>query len=302
MKRILTGLAAALFLFLNVPAQATWSIVICDSVTKEVAIGSATCIPGFNLKRALPVVRIEVGAGAAQSSVDSTGRNRRLIWDELAAGVDPEIILLDLEAQDSAHQSRQYGIVDTRGRGVTFTGSGDGAYANGVVGRIGHLTYAIQGNVITGQNVIDAAEQAVRNTPGGIPEKLMAGMEAARAMGGDGRCSCPDMDPPDCGSPPPSFEKSAHVGFMVVTRRGDEELGGCADGLGCARGTYFFSENVSGSRTDPDPVFTLQAAFDAWQVGLIGVPDQVASSVILSRPSVLNTGGEQVTMSIEIVD
>ena len=37
--------------------------------------------------------------------------------------------------------------------------------------------------MITGQPVLDQAEAALRNTPGGIPEKLMAAMEAARAMG-----------------------------------------------------------------------------------------------------------------------
>jgi len=302
MKRFQPIVLAAMLVAAAAPVRATWSIVICDSLTKEVAIGSATCIEGLNLKRYLPVVRVDVGAGAAQSFIDSTGTNRNLIWNELAAGTDPEVILAMLAAQDGGHQTRQYGIVDTRGRAVTFTGTGDGAYASGVVGRIGTLTYAIQGNVITGQPVIDAAEQAVRLTGGGVPEKLMAAMEAARLMGGDGRCSCSNNDPPGCGSPPPSFDKSAHIGFMVIARRGDEELGNCVNGNGCARGRYYFDENVIGGRNDPDPVFTLQAAFDAWRSGLVGVPDQVESSILLSRPSALNTGGEEVTLTIEIVD
>ena len=42
-------------------------------------------------------------------------------------------------------------------------------------------------------------------------ERFMAGLQAGRALGGDGRCSCSFNDPTSCGVPPPDFEKSAHL-------------------------------------------------------------------------------------------
>ena len=64
-------------------ASATWAIILVDTITGEIAVGSATCLTGFDLERWLPVVLVDVGAACAQSFVDNTGQNRRLIFDEL---------------------------------------------------------------------------------------------------------------------------------------------------------------------------------------------------------------------------
>lgn len=282
--------------------NATWSIIIADRETKEVAIGSATCLTNFNLKLRLPVVLVDVGAAAAQSAIDTTGNNRLVIWNQLLAGTPPVEILPILQAQDNAHQSRQYGIVDTRGRAATFSGANNGPYANGLTGVHGNLVYSIQGNVITGQPVLEQAESAILNTPGDIPEKLMAAMEAARDMGGDGRCSCAPNDPTGCGSPPPAFDKSAHVGFMIVARRGDTD-GECTWNRGCANGIYFLRINIANqAETDPDPVNQMRERFDQWRSEMIGVPDAVASTVAFTPERVLNDGQSASTMHVEIKD
>lgn len=284
------------------PLYATWSIIIVDRESAEVAIGAATCLTDFNLKKALPVVLVDVGAAAAQSFIDITGRNRRIIWREMQAGTPPRVILALLEERDTKHQSRQYGIVDTRGRAVTFSGAANGPYANGMIGEFGPLVYSIQGNVITGQPVLDQAEAAILSTSGGIPEKLMAAMEAARDMGGDGRCSCDPADPTRCGSPPPDFEKSAHVGFMIVTRRGDVD-GECTQTRGCANGTYYMSFNVRNQTADdPDPVDQLRDRFDVWRAGLVGVPDAAESRITITPDRLLNDGISTATMRIDVVD
>ncbi len=284
-------------------ARATWSIIIVDTRTREIAIGSATCLTGLNLRRTLAVLRTEIGAAAAQSAVDTTGNNRRLIYEELGNGTDPLRILQMLEQRDRAHQTRQYGIVDVYGRAATFTGNLDGPFANDIRGRIGTLTYAIQGNVITGQPVLDTARDAIENTPGGLPEKLMAAMEAARAMGGDGRCSCDPDDPPGCGSPPPSFEKSAHIGFMLVARRGDRDRGTCRGGFGCAAGDYYLELNISNQQaSDPDPVIQLRERFDAWRLALVGHADAIESRTTVTPDRGLNTAPITATLRIELLD
>lgn len=283
-------------------ARATWSIILVDTENQEIAIGSATCLQFFDLQRGVPVLRVRVGAAAAQSFIDQSAQNRMFIWDELANGTDPAAILKELAVRDPAHQTRQYGIVDVLGRAATFSGSENGAYANGLTGRIGSIAYAIQGNVLTGQPVLDQAEAALRNTPGGIPEKLMAAMEAARAMGGDGRCSCSAGDPTGCGSPPPKFTKSAHIGFMIDARRGDID-GACVRRFGCATGVYFMNFNIlSPNGDDRDPVIQLREQFDVWRTGLIGVPDASASRITVTPAALPADGTSTGTLSIEVRD
>jgi len=209
-------------------AKATWSIILVNVRTGEVAAGSATCLTGFDLKANTPVLLTGIGAVTAQSFVDTTGQNRVFARDQLLLGTDPQEILNRLAQFDSGHQTRQYGIVDTLGRAATFSGAQASQWKGGVTGSFmspeGEIAYAIQGNILTGAPVVLEAEQAVINTPGDLAEKMMAGMEAARVFGGDGRCSCPG-NPTGCGAPPPNFTKSAHIAYMLIARAGDEN--GC---------------------------------------------------------------------------
>ncbi|MBL8296719.1 MAG: hypothetical protein JNN30_00090, partial [Rhodanobacteraceae bacterium] len=63
-------LSSLLFLALPFSASATWSIVVRDADTQEVAVASATCVsreqePGIDLIPELPVIRVGVGAASA---------------------------------------------------------------------------------------------------------------------------------------------------------------------------------------------------------------------------------------------
>jgi hypothetical protein len=207
-------------------ADATWSILLADTRTGEVAVASATCLTGFNLRHNTPVLISGVGGATAQSFVDQTGVNRGVIRDLLLQGIAPDDILLALEASDTGHQTRQYGMLDVQGRTLTFSGSENGQWAGGQTGKVGDLVYAIQGNVLAGAPVVQAAVDAALTTSGDIPEKLMAAMEAAALFGGDGRCSCLSGGPEDCGSPPSNgdFEKSAHIAYMLIARAGDTDI------------------------------------------------------------------------------
>ncbi len=284
------------------PAYATWSIVVVDTKTREVAVGSATCLTNFDLEAGLPMVLVDVGAGAAQGLVDNGAVNRKIIRSQMLQGRSPERIIDMISQTDFQFQGRQFGIVDFRGRSATFVGAAAGQYKGGATGTSGDLAYSIQGNVLTGAPVLQMAESALVNTPGDLPEKLMAAMEAARAMGGDGRCSCSVANPTLCGSPPDFFEKSADVGFMIVTRAGDID-GTCTSAAGCANGDYFMNFNVPFQ--DPsaeDPVFQLRAAFDAWRTSNAGRPDAV-QSVVTIEPSEFSAGtGGMATMTIHLRD
>ena len=247
-------ICSAILILAATPAGATWSIVAADSETQEVVVASATCLTGFDLEQYLPVIVVGKGGGAAQSYVDSTGVRRTIIWNGLHNGSTAQEIVDELLQVTNSHL-HQHGVAEaTVATSATQTGSGNGAYASGTTGSFGSVHYAIQGNVLTGSPVITAAENAFVGTEGDLPARTMAAMEAARSMGGDGRCSCSPSNPTGCGSPPPSFVKAADVGFFIISRYGDTDDPVC-NSSGCADGDYFIDFNIAfQSTSDPDPV------------------------------------------------
>ncbi len=273
-------LAALLGTLLVAPAGATWSIVVVNRRSGEVAIGSATCIASTNLLRGLPVIVVGKGGGVIQASGDF--RDLVVIADGLRRHLSPAEILELVRAAEPAPNQLQTGIValDT-GPPVTFTGRNVGRAKLGVVGEVGDLAYAIQGNVLAGEEVVLAAEAALLGTEGDLGQRLLAAMGAARDFGGDGRCSC-DLGRPDgCGSPPEDFEKSAHVGFLFLSRIGDPEAT-CAQGVDCADQPAYLKLNVRGmdaQEGDPDPVDQLEDLYAAWREARRGRPDGILSQV-----------------------
>ncbi|MBM3978059.1 MAG: DUF1028 domain-containing protein [Planctomycetes bacterium] len=296
--------AVASFLCCTSVSSATWSVVVVDTQTGEVCISSATCIVNFNLQKNLAVVVPGIGAAACQSAIDASGANRLLIWNQLQAGTSPEQILAQLALSDANHKGRQYGIVSLAHAPVTFTGQFVGEGKEGVIGQVGSLRYAIQGNVLTGDPVVYAAETALLATSGSLADRVMAAMEAARVKGGDGRCSCSQVAPTSCGSPPPSFSKSAHCGFLVVARQGDT-LGTCSQATGCANGGYHISLNIAGADSllhDPDPILQLAQKYAQWKLDHVGHPDHLASTVTASAQSLVADGKSKLDVTVRLID
>ncbi|MBL8898875.1 MAG: DUF1028 domain-containing protein [Planctomycetes bacterium] len=288
-------------LLLAQPVRATWSILIIDVTTGEVAVGIATCLTGFDLKPNTIVVVPGQGVAAAQSFVGPLSL-RELIRNGIRNGTTAQQILQQLAIADSGHQTRQYGIASLVGGEITFTGTGAGAWAGGVTGQIGNLRYTVQGNVLTGAPVVTAAEQAILNTPGSIAEKLMVAMEAAASMGGDGRCSCNANNPTACGAPPPSFTKSAHIGLMVVSRPSDVDLP-CTPAQGCGAGVYWMDLNVANQNANaPDAVVQLRQRYDTWRAQQVGRADHFQSTVTLSGNRIRANGFDTITGTVTLRD
>jgi hypothetical protein len=298
LARVATSLLA---LALLAPlASATWSIVVVDMQTGEVGVASATCVANINLIPILPVIRPGEGAAAVQSSRDPSGARKLVIWQGFEAALAPSEIFTNLQSI-GGHQNRQYGIVGWVGAPVAWTGSGAGQGKHEVTGVVGTLKYAIQGNVLVGREPVDAAEAALLSTPGDLGQKVMAAMEAARAMGGDGRCSCSQFQPTSCGAPPPGTWKSAHTGFVILSRVGDG-LGVCNGGTGCASGNYYLRLNFVGGNNDPDPVLELQARYDLWRANLAGRPDHVLSVVTPSATQLKPDGSSSADVLVQLLD
>ena len=173
--------ASSLGLAVATTSSATWSIVLTNSETKEVGVATITCLEGFDLLDFVPVVAVGQGAGAVQAAGDFDGIRRQFILEGLSAGTSPLEMLAAL-AQFEYHDVVQYGIVDTSGGSVTFSGEFTESWSGGVTGSIGPFHYAIQGNVLVGECVVPAIEDAIVSTDGTLPERLIAGMLAARVL------------------------------------------------------------------------------------------------------------------------
>src|SRR6266850_6905524 len=116
MKRAV--LISILLLALQVPAWATWSIVAVDQTTGQVVIASATCVmlePPRTLMSVQAVVVPGKGVAACQAAIDVSGRTQMLVFQEIQKGTEPQQIIRLLH-DDPRIESKQFGIVDLRGR------------------------------------------------------------------------------------------------------------------------------------------------------------------------------------------
>lgn len=297
------GLAALIILFLQSHvANATWSVVIANRDTGEVAASQATCLSNRDLLRGLAAVRVGVGFGVVQNSGDPDGTRRQTIVDGFINSLSPQEILTNLSGI-RGHNKRQYGICNTTDLPVSFSGNGGRNWNGGIVGVAGsndQIVYAIQGNTLVGPCVVNlaelevlaeimAAETAMPPRPVDIPGALMAAMEKAREVGGDGRCSCGGGST-SCGCPIfPKPEKSAHVGYFVVARAGDPDDPVC-DVNGCADEDYFMTFNViDRSNADLDPIDDISGQFVILRTELLNWVDAVQSQVSIDPTSFLMT-------------
>src|SRR6185436_17583041 len=264
MKR--PALTLALLLAINTQAQATWSVVAVDKKSGEVVIASATCVPqqafaGFpakGLKDVQAIIIPGVGVAAAQANVDRTRRLQKLIAGELNKGTDPARIIDMLKADDQTHATRQYGIVDLKGRMAGYSGANNGKQSLDRQGRVEgtQVYFSIQGNILAGDDVVEEAAKAFRQAKGSLTDRVMAAMEAADSRGGDRRCNCKSLPDP----PAPCDNKTAHVAYIVAANKSDKM------GQGLNDGTYFMELQVSDQDIKPDendnPVKTLRMRYD----------------------------------------
>src|SRR5437762_1598189 len=215
-----------LLVLLAVPARAfaTWSIVAVDRSTGRVVIASATCVDRDDdfLKGVQAVVVPGKGIAACQAAVDNTHANQMVVFQELQKGTDPKAIV-EILSKDPAFQSRQFGIVDVKGRSAGHSGLTNGYVSQDIQGQVPgtEIFYAIQGNILRPGRVVPNAVQAFVKTNGAITDRVIAAVEAADGSGGDSRCTCPDW-PTDGVKPAiPCDGKTAHVAYILMAERSD---------------------------------------------------------------------------------
>ncbi len=162
------------------PVKSTFSIVALDHVTGE--IGCAVQSKYFAVGNVVPWVKAGVGAVATQAAgVAAFGPLvlGLLESERLAPAEAIERVLED----DEARETRQLGVVRADGAAAAHTGSSCIAWA-------GHRTgpgYAVQGNILAGEEVVLEMERAFLAGDGSLAERLVAALEAGQAAGGDVR-------------------------------------------------------------------------------------------------------------------
>jgi hypothetical protein len=156
---------------------------------------------------------------------------------------------------------RQYGVVDLRRRGesAAYTGVNCTDYKNHATGP----GYAVQGNILSGQIIIDTMRNTFLRTPGPLADRLMATLEAAKIIGADTRCA--------------SRGTSSRSSFIKVVRIGDGAV-------------PYLQKIVPDSPVGNDPITILHALFDQWKDSLRTRVDPFLSQLSVTPDSLPATG------------
>ncbi len=157
----------------------TFSIVAMDTLTGElgVAVASKVLDVGYIVPWGEP------GTGAVATQAQTNALFGRDGLEILRTGATAEQTLESLLGDDPLKEVRQLGIVDADGNSASFTGSETMDWAGSITGP----GYAIQGNILTGPEVVEEMERAFLAEEGSLGDRLLTALLAGDAAGGDSR-------------------------------------------------------------------------------------------------------------------
>jgi uncharacterized Ntn-hydrolase superfamily protein len=159
---------------------ATYSIAACDLEAGQwgVATQSKFLAVGSVVPWAVP------GVGAVATQAYANPRYGPEGLQLLAEGLSAAEVVARLTEADDGRADRQLGVVDARGAGATYTGSGCMEWAGGLAGP----GFAAQGNILVGEETVAALATTFTATDGRpLAERLLECLAAAQAAGGDRR-------------------------------------------------------------------------------------------------------------------
>ncbi len=197
----------------------TFSIVAVDINTGEVGSAGGSCIAN-----SIIISDIHPGYGAIHTQSYWMSANQSYASSLMEEGYTPSEIINLLQENDIQNNPsiRQYGVVaidsgnnygylyeeecseieDTYWNGATNSGelgectdipisssaSFTGENCSNWKGHINGIGYAIQGNILLNEDVLNQMEYNFLNTNGTLDQKLMAAMQGANIPGADTRC------------------------------------------------------------------------------------------------------------------
>lgn len=146
----------------------SWGVAVAS---KFLAVGSA-------------VPAAVAGVGAIATQADANVSYKFLALAHLDDGATAQVALDRLLEEDDKRDHRQVGIVDLEGSAASHTGPECYDWAGGRTGP----GYAIQGNILTGPEVVEAMETAwLASSDQPLTRRLTAALRAGDEAGGDSR-------------------------------------------------------------------------------------------------------------------
>src|SRR5215208_1023682 len=158
---------------------ATFSIVGFDPETDS--LGVAVQSKFLAVGSVVPWASAGVGAVATQAMANYNYGPHGL--ELMARGKTADETVEGLTFTDEDREHRQVGAVDARGRAATFTGSECFEWAGGVTGEY----YAAQGNILVGDETVEAMARIYTETQGELATRLLSALDAGQSAGGDSR-------------------------------------------------------------------------------------------------------------------
>jgi uncharacterized Ntn-hydrolase superfamily protein len=157
----------------------TFSIVARDPETD--AVGVAVQSKFVAVGSVVPFASADAGAIATQSFANVAYGPDGL--DLLREGHSADEVVEELTSGDDEAPQRQVGVVGQDGSVAAFTGEECFDHASDRQGE----HYTVQGNILENREMIDAMADAFEETDGGLPERLLAALQAGNEIGGDQR-------------------------------------------------------------------------------------------------------------------
>ena len=210
----------------------TFSIVAVDLSNGQVGSAGASCIGG-----SIIISDIHPGIGAIHTQSYWSGYNQLVASDLMDSGLSPDEIIDYLIENDVNNNPaiRQYGIVDLYdgGRSAAYTGENCMDYKGHILGG----TYAIQGNILLGEEILINMESNFNLTMGTLSDKLMAALQGANIEGADTRCL--------------ENGTSSLSAFIRVADPSDDN-------------DFFLDLNINNTNHGQEPIQLLQQLYDQW--------------------------------------
>lgn len=248
------------------PAQDTFSIVAVDTNTGEIGSAGASCLdniqfPGSN--GAIIISDIIPGRGAIHTQAFWNATNQNNARNRMLEGLSPAEIITWLKQNDVqgafGQFSRQYGIVDFDPQGQPRSAAHTGSSTMDWKGHRLGATYAIQGNILLGPQILDSMEARFVATAGQpLAIRLMYALQGANVVGADTRCTANGT--------------SSLSAFIRVALPSD------------TAGNFHLDLNVPSLPAGREPIDSLQTLFDNWSLVRAQSPD-AATLRIAPNPS-----------------
>ncbi len=271
MKRLFVLACLSFTFFATLVAQDTFSIVAVDTVTGEIGSAGASCVGPINGVGAFILSDVLEGVGAIHTQASYLQSNQTNARQRMLANDSPRQIIDWLIANDAQGNPtvRQYGIVDLqrRGESAAYTGVNCLDYKNHATGP----GYSVQGNILSGQIIIDTMKNTYLRTRGPLADRLMATLEAAKIVGADTRCA--------------SRNTSSQSGFLKVVRIGDGAV-------------PYLQKVVPNTASGVDPINILRSQFAQWKDSLRARVDPFLSQLTVTPETLRADGSSRSTITI----